>query len=189
MRWETHIAVSLLLFFSLLLLGIDIKYSILVPLLSVLPDVDLLFGIRYHRKIFHNAWFLLLISLSIFYLTNDFILSLFAGAGILVHLLFDGLTPTGITLFWPFKKGKIKGNIKTGGPIDKFLFYFFLIVTSLIFSLLLIFKYGIVLLSNIYLNIALLWICSLPLIFFLILSMKEVASEIIKFKKQKLKSK
>jgi membrane-bound metal-dependent hydrolase YbcI (DUF457 family) len=81
---------------------------------ALLPDVDMKIK-RMHRKIFHNIWFLIIILFLGFKLGSDKISSIALSIGFVSHLISDSLTHRGIMPFWPIKKPKFNGPVKTGG--------------------------------------------------------------------------
>jgi len=81
----------------------------------LLPDLDMKFK-KYHRKVFHNIWFLIIVlfigfQLGLLERTTALIVSI----GFFSHLIGDSLTHRGIMPLWPVKKPKFNGPIKTGG--------------------------------------------------------------------------
>jgi len=84
--------------------------GVLIPDLDVKPR-------KYHRKLFHNIWILILMLFIGF--TSGIIFNREAGIvfsiGFLSHLIGDALTHRGIMPLWPIKKPKFNGPVKTGG--------------------------------------------------------------------------
>jgi len=81
----------------------------------LLPDLDIKFR-KYHRKLCHNIWFLVIIlfigfSFNLLNKTSAIVVSI----GFFSHLIGDALTHRGIMPLWPIKKPKFNGPIKTGG--------------------------------------------------------------------------
>ncbi|MBI2573371.1 metal-dependent hydrolase [Candidatus Woesearchaeota archaeon] len=72
-----------------------------------------------HRGFFHSL---------IFFMALAILLGLFVGKlwafglllGYVAHIVGDFLTPQGIPLFYPLERPRIRGFIKTGGVIEKF---------------------------------------------------------------------
>jgi inner membrane protein len=109
---------------------------ILIIVFAILPDVDLSYStiskvtkpIRFflrlfgHRGIFHSLNFFIAIAVLFFFIEKILFLPFILGYG--VHILLDGLNFTGIPVFWPFNL-RLKGNIKTGGLVDKIMMLFF----------------------------------------------------------------
>ena len=116
MQKYTHVIFSILLFLMFnFIFHFPLYLSVFAFIGAMTPDLDLR-PKKYHRKLFHNLWFLMLIlfvgfSVGIIDRTFAIVFSI----GFLSHLLIDGVTPMGIMPFWPFEKPKIKGPIKTGG--------------------------------------------------------------------------
>jgi len=82
---------------------------------AILPDLDVK-PRKLHRKLFHNIWFLIIVLFVGFEIirvlnrTTAIILSI----GFISHLITDAATHTGIRPFWPFKKPRFNGPIRTG---------------------------------------------------------------------------
>jgi len=116
MQKYTHIIFSILLFLLFnFIFHFPLYISIFAFIGAMIPDLDLR-PRKYHRKIFHNVWFLLIllfIGFSFHIIDNMF--AIVFSIGFFSHLIMDALTPMGIMPFWPFEKPKIKGPIKTGG--------------------------------------------------------------------------
>ena len=108
----THVSASLFL----ASLGFDPLMSLLGGLL---PDVD---TVCCHRKLLHNVW----VPLLLFLWSGS--LALFVSY--LFHLLLDSLTPSGVNWFWPLKVKRVRGWVRTGGPVDYLLALFFLVSAS-----------------------------------------------------------
>jgi inner membrane protein len=83
---------------------------------ALIPDLDIKTR-KYHRKLFHNIW--MLIILLFIGLSTGIFFSREAGIvfsiGFLSHLVGDSLTHNGIMPLWPVKKPKFNGPVKTGG--------------------------------------------------------------------------
>jgi membrane-bound metal-dependent hydrolase YbcI (DUF457 family) len=116
MQKVTHLIFA---FLVLILFGYVLNFPIYMSLFAfvgvLLPDLDMKFR-KYHRKLFHNVWFLIIvlfIGFEFFLLerTAAIILSI----GFFSHLIGDSLTHRGIMPLWPVKKPKFNGPIKTGG--------------------------------------------------------------------------
>lgn len=145
---KTHLTITL--FFVLLLLPFVSSHKIIFIAISLLatyiPDIDspnsklgrkiifrpLQFFVK-HRGFFHSFTFLFLITFILVMVLPIIALGFFVGYA--SHLFADSLTINGIIPFFPWKK-KISGNLRTGGRIEKLLFFILLIV-----NLLLIVKY------------------------------------------------
>ena len=105
------------LFFVTMLLG------------SLLPDIDerhskinrwsgfigkIIAFLSTHRGFFHSLLFIGIVFGVLVYVK----LAFYGWAlllGFLAHLLGDGLTPMGVTIFYPFSAWRIKGPFRTGG--------------------------------------------------------------------------
>lgn len=116
MQKYTHIIFSILLFLLFnFIFHFPLYISIFAFIGAMIPDLDLR-PRKYHRKIFHNLWFLLiLLFLGFAFHVIDNMFAIVFSIGFISHLIMDALTPAGIMPFWPFTKPKIKGPIKTGG--------------------------------------------------------------------------
>ena len=96
-------------------LDFPIYSSIFAFVGALLPDLDVK-PRNLHRKLFHNIWFLMIVLfvgfeiLKILNRTTAIILSI----GFISHLISDAATHTGIRPFWPFKKPRFNGPIRTG---------------------------------------------------------------------------
>ncbi len=116
MQKHTHLLFALLFF---LLLNQYFHFPLYLAVFAfigtTIPDLDLKVR-KLHRKIFHNLWFLLIITIllleaSIFDQRVAIVFSL----GFISHLVADSLTHMGIMPLWPIKKPKFNGPFKTGG--------------------------------------------------------------------------
>jgi inner membrane protein len=161
MLFVTHLLFASTIYLILaqtLPLTFSIQALLLVLVGSVIPDIDhtrskvgkrlwlLSYSLQFlfrHRGIVHSLVGLLLFTgllYGLLELTPQPALqySLWFGAGYLIHLLSDGLTKSGIHLIPGILS--IKGNIQTGGFIEKVfmlvLFCTTLVFTALVFGLL-----------------------------------------------------
>lgn len=92
--------------------------------------IRLLFG---HRTVTHSIFFVILTSVLLYVLQVEKIYIFSAIFGVLSHLFLDMLTPSGVTLFFPWqKKIRFPFKFKTGGIIDLSLATTFSIVTMYI---------------------------------------------------------
>lgn len=116
MQKVTHLIFA---FLVLILFGFVLNFPIYMSLFAfvgvLLPDLDMKFK-KYHRKVFHNIWFLIIVlfigfQLGLLERTTALIVSI----GFFSHLIGDSLTHRGIMPLWPVKKPKFNGPIKTGG--------------------------------------------------------------------------
>jgi membrane-bound metal-dependent hydrolase YbcI (DUF457 family) len=67
-----------------------------------LPDIDQRLPFLKHRGITHTIWSWLIITATIFYLTNNTLISIIASISYLSHLIIDSLSIAGIRWFGPF---------------------------------------------------------------------------------------
>ncbi len=79
-----------------------------------------------HRGIFHTLVFCIFLSGLIFFVNYSIGIGFFVGYS--SHLILDCFTCSGLMLFWPFSKKKIKFWIKSGGLIEEVLFVLFLLL-------------------------------------------------------------
>jgi len=128
MQKRTHLLFAVLLFLMLNnILEFPIYLSIFVIVGALIPDIDL-FPRKYHRKICHNIWFLLICLMMGYQFLefNQTILIVFS-IGFISHLISDSITPMGIMFLWPIKKPKIKGPIRTGSILEYIIALFILL--------------------------------------------------------------
>lgn len=137
--YKTHIAIGVFLAF-LFLPSVKFK-AIFLPVVlicSLLPDIDStqsylgrywifrpLQWVIKHREFLHSFTFCFLITAILALFLPKFTLAFFLGYW--GHLMVDAMTVEGIRPFWP-KKERIMGKIKTGGKIEKIIFYTTVIV-------------------------------------------------------------
>ena len=116
MQKVTHIIFA---FFILILFGFILNFPIYMAFFAfagvLIPDLDTKFK-KFHRKVFHNVWFLviMLFAISRLAIFNRMIGILFS-IGFFSHLIADSLTHRGIMPLWPIKRPKFNGPVKTGG--------------------------------------------------------------------------
>lgn len=92
--------------------------------------IRLIFG---HRTVTHSFLFMVLTSVLLYVLQVERIYIISANLGILSHLLLDMMTPSGVTLLFPWKrKIRFPFKFKTGGIIDISLATTFSVVTMYI---------------------------------------------------------
>ena len=140
MLYRTHIASSLALGTALIVVSdfpFSIGYVAGVVLGSLLPDIDepnsyigqRSFGLAHlvkkrfgHRGMTHSLLCWLGISIICLFFSNPFTLGI--SIGYFFHLLGDLFSISGIPLFAPFKKDKIKMwlRYRTGGVIEQIIF-------------------------------------------------------------------
>jgi len=141
MRYYTHIIFALLL--GLFLQDYTSITPLFYPLLllfTLIPDIDQhksflgrelgflsrIFEFIGHRTIFHSLLFIAPLTFLFWNFSHTIAYTFFLGT--MSHLILDGLTPQGITPFYPFPF-KIKGKIKTGSVFEKGLFFVLLVFT------------------------------------------------------------
>ncbi|HOW36752.1 MAG TPA: metal-dependent hydrolase [Candidatus Pacearchaeota archaeon] len=153
MLTRTHLAISIffiLLFFPLF--DNKIVFCGVMIVSTLLPDIDsshsklgknfLLRPLQFffgHRGILHSFTFALMISVLVFFFSQEASIAFFFGYGL--HLLADSLTVMGITPFYPISK-KWKGVIKTGGWSEAIIFMILILadIALLVFRLPFIFN-------------------------------------------------
>jgi inner membrane protein len=145
MRFYTHITFGILIgviFLDLMAVPNKIWFLIFVVIGALLPDVDHPKSIlgRYfkvfnwlfqHRGFFHSIFFLVLVGLFFYLFTNSWILTCAILIGMLSHLVIDTFTKEGIMFFNPVSSFRLRGFIKTGSPLENFLFVFFIFVAAI----------------------------------------------------------
>jgi inner membrane protein len=145
MRIRTHLVFSLFFIFIFsFIINHKIFFFSVALVSSFIPDIDTRFSYfgKYrifrplqfflkHRGILHSGTFLfgILILLSFFLPLGVFPFLVGYGS----HLLLDGFTPSGIRIFYPFRK-KIRGKIITGGKKEFLFFLFFSILNLFLIS-------------------------------------------------------
>ncbi len=141
MRNKTHLVITF--FFVLIFIPIIEDKFIFVSvalIATLLPDIDTPFSylgknkllrplqfFSRHRGIFHSFTFLLFILIFLVIFFPFLIFPFFLGYGL--HLLLDSFNPSGVRMFYPFKK-KYRGKIKTGGKKEFFLFFLFFVIDA-----------------------------------------------------------
>jgi membrane-bound metal-dependent hydrolase YbcI (DUF457 family) len=116
MQKVTHLIFA---FLVLILFGFVLDFPIYMSLFAfvgvLLPDLDMKFR-KYHRKLFHNIWFLIIVLFIGFRLNLlDRTAAIILSIGFSSHLIGDSLTHRGIMPLWPVKRPKFNGPVKTGG--------------------------------------------------------------------------
>ncbi|MEM4336425.1 MAG: metal-dependent hydrolase [Candidatus Woesearchaeota archaeon] len=120
----------------------QILFTALVVIGSLLPDIDhpkskigknfkIISMFFEHRGFFHSLFVMPLLALIIFYLTRTNYYSIPLLTGYLSHIVMDLLTKEGVMLFHPLSKMRIRGLVKTGGILEKILFFIILSFTIL----------------------------------------------------------
>ena len=128
----THIFFAIFLF-SIILIFFKLNpiFLILIILGAIFPDFDIYF---LHRKLLHNIWIISFFSFLFLYFGKMF--SIFFFIGSISHLFLDSMTPMGIYPFWPINyKIRIKTRIKTGNIYELIFFFFILVSSIIIFSI------------------------------------------------------
>jgi len=154
MKALTHLLFSFFLYFIALKafhLSFSPLFLALVLFSSLLPDIDsansfinrklkvtkAVAVFAKHRGFWHSIFGLLLILFLLFllstFLTIPASVFLALSFGYLSHLLSDSLTVTGIKWFW--KKGKVRGVIRTGSFSEKVFFMMLLLALIIVVSL------------------------------------------------------
>lgn len=131
MLWRTHLLTGITA--GYLIAGPEPFAMITAGITSLLPDLDhpnsyigrkipvlpALFNFTFgHRGMFHS----LLVAIIITLLTgffNDVNIALAAGAGYFAHIIGDLITPSGVPVFWPWKKRIRIPLVKTGGIFER----------------------------------------------------------------------
>ena len=137
---KTHIAIGV--FFMLIFIS-DVVYKgtyiIVFLVATLLPNLDAFLSghtsifmkpmrlFVKKRGFFHSFTFCFLITGLLAWFWPIFAFPFFLGYGI--HLLVDAWTVDGIMPFWPLRTLS-KGRVRTGGGLEHFLFYSFLIADA-----------------------------------------------------------
>lgn len=120
-------------------LGADYKHALIAGIFSALPDLDtpksfvgrrltLTSRLLSHRGFTHSLVCLFILYISITHFLNAEI-ALCASFGWGSHIILDILNPTGVQLFWPYKKYISLGNIITGGFYEIFIIAIVLVIS------------------------------------------------------------
>ena len=139
MIWKTHLAIGIAVgFYFSQYMPNPLLFIPISIIASILPDIDSGFSylgrkpifrpvqwVTRHRGIFHSYTFCILLSLIISFFYPFLAFPFFIGYSF--HLVADSFTIQGIKAFWPIKYIS-KGLIRTGGKIDKVLFFTFVII-------------------------------------------------------------
>lgn len=117
MTKKTHVAVGVAI--TLPIISVCPIYSVFGLLGAVIPDWDMLLGIK-HRTITHSLIALLISSMVVIFI--NFGIGLVWFVSYTSHLILDSFTKMGVPLFYPRNK-KYYGFklIKTGGAEDLFI--------------------------------------------------------------------
>ena len=115
MQRMTHLIMA---FLTLLLFGFILTFPIYMAFFAflgvLLPDIDIKFR-KYHRKLCHNIWFLMIVLFIAYNIGLDRTSAIIISIGFFSHLISDALTHNGISPLWPIKRPRFNGPIKTGG--------------------------------------------------------------------------
>lgn len=141
MLFKTHLAINL--FFALFFANYTadkIVFLALVLFATLIPDIDSLssyIGRRArplstiitffskHREFFHSFTCVFILSILLLLFLPQTALPVFIGYA--MHLFADSFTKEGIQVFWPVEK-RVKWRIKTGGLVEKIIFFAFALV-------------------------------------------------------------
>jgi len=122
----------ILAFLVLVVFGFVLNFTIYMSIFAfvgvLIPDLDVKFR-KYHRKLFHNIW-VLLVFLFVGFGLGIFInkeAGIIFSIGFVSHLIGDSLTHRGIMPLWPIKKPKFNGPVKTGG-LEEYLLVLILLI-------------------------------------------------------------
>jgi membrane-bound metal-dependent hydrolase YbcI (DUF457 family) len=114
MKHTSHLLMgilTLLLFGSLLMFPLQMAIFAFIGV--IIPDLDFR-PRKYHHKMFHNIWFLVSMVFVASKFGADAMSMIMLSIGFLSHMISDALTHEGIMPFWPIKKPKFNGPIKSG---------------------------------------------------------------------------
>lgn len=129
---KTHSAVGTAIYIAIK--GFDPAGIAVAYLSSRIPDIDLKIKVLKHRGPTHSIFMTFLLLLCIFKYFPSILLPV--AVGVLSHIFLDALTPAGVSLFWPFFRGRIRIPIAlTGGISDKFCRW-----TAIVFIIFFLFK-------------------------------------------------
>lgn len=131
MLWRTHLLTGITT--GYLIAGPEPFAMITAGISSLLPDLDhpnsyigrkipvlpaLFHSTLGYRGIFHSFLAAIITTLTIGFFSNANI-ALAAGTGYLTHLMGDLITPSGVPIFWPWKKRIRIPLVKTGGILER----------------------------------------------------------------------
>ncbi|MBI3623102.1 metal-dependent hydrolase [Candidatus Pacearchaeota archaeon] len=136
---KTHLAITV--FFILLFLPAvnnKVVFVAVALIATFIPDIDsrystigrkklarVLQWFTKHRGLTHSLFFLILLTLILAFFIPVLAFGFFLGYSL--HLLADSFTMYGIMPFWP-SKISVSGGLRTGGKIEKALFFALIIV-------------------------------------------------------------
>ena len=142
MLLRTHFIFNFFIFLLLLklnMLELSFWVFLIFFIATILPDIDIpgsfiskhtkplsnfLHIIIGHREEFHSLLFALILSLIVFLISRNLVLTGVYFWFYFLHLFLDSLSPSGIRWLWPLK-WKISGKIKTGKIGDAIIFLIF----------------------------------------------------------------
>lgn len=115
MERVTHLIFA---FLTLLLMSFVLNFPVYMSIFAfvggLVPDFDVRTR-KYHRKVFHNIWMLIiLLAIGFFIGIFDRLAAIIFSIGFLSHLIADSLTHRGIMPLWPMKRPKFNGPLRTG---------------------------------------------------------------------------
>lgn len=130
MTKKTHIASSLLLTSAMVYYTpVAVLPSICSLVGSTLPDIDLLFGVKHHRKFTHSCICALIVGVLASFINRDF--GLLLGMNYMLHIFLDSFTKIGVPMFYPCDNTYYGAKwITTGKSEEMFLFLMILYVFS-----------------------------------------------------------
>ncbi len=135
MLYPTHLVLGIIFFlltYGFFQGGSVIVFFILVMVTCLFPDIDeehsvinkatgplgaIIALISKHRGIFHSFFLYFSVFLMVSYVWNNY----YAWAilvGYFAHVVGDGMTPMGVTLFYPLYNFKIRGPIRAGSMVE-----------------------------------------------------------------------
>jgi len=116
MQKTTHLIFAFLLFVVFgFILNFPLELAIVALIGTLIPDIDIK-PRKWHRKVCHNLWFLMIILfIGFYYFSISRTIAIVFSIGFISHLIADSLTHSGIMPFWPIKKPRFRGPIRTGG--------------------------------------------------------------------------
>ena len=136
MNRTTHLIFAFLLF-SVLFNKVEINLGLagIIAFGAIFPDFDLR-PRKFHRKLLHNVWVLLLACGIIYHFLSPIYLSFFA-VGFVSHIIMDMVNPTGVWLGWPISRKAYRLSkrftITTGSAGEYLLMGVFLAVGIILF--------------------------------------------------------
>lgn len=124
--------VFLVFFLATMLPDIDIPGSFISKHTKPLSNfIHIFIG---HREEFHSLVFAFLLSIVVWLISRNYLLTGVCFLFYFLHLLLDSLSPFGIKWFWPLK-WKTSGKIKTGKLGDALVFLIFSLASVLLIIL------------------------------------------------------